>query len=187
MIHRQGADEVGGHRPVAQTYHQGGAAVRKQGAQGLCHHPRRPLKGVLLPAEQAVQLNGDIGALGLAQGLGPLPAGDGHCGDGKAVPLLLLGADPRERGGVPRPLPPELVGLHGQICAALGHKTTSFHTRCCGCVSRSPLFFAGRKNPMRKTKKVLQFYPFHVRIHICDGKPQPEIKKIGGGVWFAQY
>ena len=122
VVHRQGADEVGGHGPVAQADDQGRAVLGQQGAQALRHRRHRPGKGPLLPAEQAVQLHGDIYALGLAQRPGPLGAGDGDGVHRKALPDALLRPDAGE--GRPRPgaLPPELVGLHRQISAPLCHK-----------------------------------------------------------------
>ena len=122
VVHCQGADKVGGNRPVAQADDQSRAVLGQQGAQAFRHRRHRPGKGPLLPAEQAVQLHGDVHPLGLAQGAGPLGTGDGDGVYRKALPDALLRPDAGE--GRPRlgPLPPELVGLHRQIGAALRHE-----------------------------------------------------------------
>ena len=122
---RQGAHGVRGHGGVPQTHDEGGALFGEHGLQLGPHGPDGPLKKVRLPLPEAGQVDGEIGPLGLSQGLLPPPVQDIHPGDGVALLLGLRGLYAGEPGGLLRGLLPELPGLQGQIGALCKHRTAS--------------------------------------------------------------
>ena len=111
----QGANGVRRHGCVAQAHHQGGALHRQQGLQLRAHGPDRPLEKVRLPLPEGGEVNGEIAALGLAQGLLAPVVQDVHPGDWVSLQLALGRLHPHEAGGPLRGLLPELPGLQGQV------------------------------------------------------------------------
>ena len=114
-----GTDGVGGDGPVAQPGHQHRAPVPvhllQQRSQLGGHRLHCPGKGPVRPCLHPLQGQGDIGPPGLAQGPLSRLVQHSHHRDGHTRPLPLLRLHPGQLGGLPRPLLPQLPGLHGQV------------------------------------------------------------------------
>ena len=190
VVQRPGAQGVRRHGGVAQPRYQYRPFLRQQGGEQLCHRPDHTGEGVLLPLPVCTDIYGEIGPPWLAQGSLPLLIQDLHPGDREALRLLVPGQDPRQAGGLPRVLPPEGVGLLGQICTNCQHNlrsSLSNHTK----YGTSPLVFRRARKICKKnredSKNSLQFCAGHAKISNCMGRLFSPIVPIGGGVWFAEY
>ena len=87
----QGAHGVWGHGSVAQADDEGGAVGGEQFLQLAAHRPDRPLEEVCLPLPEGGQVDGEIAAGGLPQGLGALFAQNVHPGQGVSLQLRFRG------------------------------------------------------------------------------------------------
>ena len=152
LVGSLGADVVGGDGPVAQAHHQGGRARRQaqQRPQLRRQGPRRPAEGVLLPAGQAVQLQGHIGAHRLAQGPGARLVPDAHGGHRIALPRRLLRLHARQRPGLPGALLPELGGLQSQVGSPFQHIRPSIPQDVVLMTPDAPIFCAERLHMQKK-------------------------------------
>ena len=117
-----GADGVGGDGPVSQAHHHHRLVpLGQQGLQNARQGGHRPGEGPLLPAAQAVEVQGVVDPHALAQSL--RPGGVGHPDGGEAeAPLPGLGAlHPLQLRRVSQQLP----GLQGQIGPPCQHSRSS--------------------------------------------------------------
>ena len=118
MVGASGADGVRGDAAVAQPHHQGlsGALPGQQPPQAAAHRLHRPGQGVGACGAVVAQVQGEIGAPGLAQGLLPLLGQNAHLGDAEPRHLLLPGLHPgHPAAALQRP------GFQGQVGPYLGH------------------------------------------------------------------
>ena len=153
-----GADGVGGDGPVSKPHHQhqavGGHPLQKAGELSR-HRPGRPAEDVLLPPGHSVQGEGHIVPPGLAQGLLALLVQNAHRGYRDSLPVSLLRRHPGQAGGLPRPLLPQLPGLHRQVCSPDFHDGSPFRPAIsCGQSPWFPLFLARGK----KLSQSLRFF-----------------------------
>ena len=93
MLRRQRTDQVWGYRPVAQSHHQNRSCPGGHGLHLACHCPHRPLKSILFPPDQSIQLQRHVPPYRLTQGGRPLLVQHCHHGGGKSLPLPVLRPD----------------------------------------------------------------------------------------------
>ena len=146
-----GPHGVRGDGPVAQPRHQDqalGGRPRQEGGQLPGDPPYRPAEDVLLPAGHPLQGEGHVVPRRLAQG--PLPLLVQHL-DGihrDALPQAVPRLHPRQGGELPGALPPQLLGLDGQIGPPYRHIAPSLTRYLVLKPSFSPYFLpASKKYP----------------------------------------
>ena len=153
LVGSLGADVVGGDGPVAQAHHQGGRARRQaqQRPQLRRQGPRRPAEGVLLPAGQAVQLQGHIGAHRLSHG--PRPGCARWSPDS---PPASTPPTPRPAASRPPRRSPARAGRPPEPGRFSVSTYTSLHTPRCGVDDTRCPYFLRRAPPYAKKVKKVQ-------------------------------
>ena len=172
VLQRRRPHGIGGHGVVAQAHHQDGTVRwrRQQGAELAAQAEGGPAGQRLLTGQGGAQVDGDIAALGLADGPGARRGMDMDAGDGTAAQQA-FGLGDAGAGGKHIPAGGQrLRCFHGQIGTREVHSSgqrSLLNTKYCGFWVAWPVKSLLYKNCRGNCKKVLHFSGKDAKISSC--------------------